>query len=84
MSHKDTERKKTPMKLYLAMTALAIGSIALNVHFARESRTLDTMLENCARTENVYTCKLTAVPTVAPKVAYAERELLPPPASSYR
>lgn len=67
------------MKLYLILIAGAAGSMALNAYFINNAHNMASMLDQCAQTENVYKCKLTAVPVTAPKVVYVQPDLLPPP-----
>lgn len=67
------------MKIYIITLAGALVSIALNAYFINNARNVATLLDQCAQVENVYKCKLTAVPVQEPKVVYLKHDLLPPP-----
>lgn len=79
---------KSTHAVYLAVTLLAAGSTytmyqamqAAQSAVASQAATSAAGLDKCAQVENVYRCKWVAVPVTAPRVAYLQPDLLPPPA----
>ena len=68
---------KTTIKI--AFAAMFIASMAGNFYALGMVRKNALVLDQCAKTINVYECKVVAVPVKGPKIVEVMPELLPPP-----
>ena len=64
-------------RLALGILTLAFGALLAHCYHIYQTKQLN---DDCARTNNVYACKIISVPVKAPEIAYVEPTLLPPPA----
>lgn len=67
----------TLKRLSLGIFTLAFGALLAHGYHIHQIKQLN---DDCARSNNVYACKIISVPVRAPEVAYVEPTLLPPPA----
>lgn len=67
----------TIKRLALGIFTLTFGALLAHSYHIHNTKQLN---DACARANNVYACKIISVPVEAPRVAYVEPTLLPPPA----
>ena len=68
------------MKTILALTAMLGLSMGANAYFLNNAHNVALHLDECAKANNVYSCKVSFEPTEAPRVVTVQAALLPPPA----
>jgi hypothetical protein len=64
----------------IVMTAIAISATLGNGYWLRNAHNTGLQLDACAKSNNVYACKIDFVPVEEPRVVYKQAALLPPPA----